>query len=393
MNRALGIGQMAAGSSPTGLHDLGGDRNSRLLRGSSPEVEADRGMKALEFFFRHPCFAQTLEAILMGSARPHSADVAGATCKCDLQRRDIELGIVSEDRDDGALINLLLLKPAVRPVDHNLVSVGESLLRGEDRPGVADGDAIAKYLAHAHQCGREVDGTEHVHLSWWCVAGHEDVEAFTEALAFAPVVKEAGGSRRQHAEDILANGVVEPLGSQRAFGAGGTDDEVTADPLGDLFRSVDDRRDCDRLLGLDARGDALELRPSLVVDPLSEYLDDAAAGETDPEGLVVADAVLLVSRLTVRQNLDSTVEEGSLDAPAADRSDRLLAARDEHGGPGGTGSGLPRPHDGGHGHGLLRPVGGQQFSEHLSHDLQGRPIMVRWLTEIRRFAAWRLVPR
>ena len=164
------------------------------------------------------------------------------------------------------------------------------------------------------------------------IRGDEDVEALAEPLALRPVVEEAGGPGGEHADDVLAHGVVEALGAEAALGVVGPDDQMPPDEV----RAADDGGDRDRFLGGDAARDAVELRPRLVVDALDEHLEDPAAGQADGEGVVVADPVGLVAREPVGEDLLAELVQRTLDAAAADRADRLAGVAHEHGRPGRT---------------------------------------------------------
>ena len=78
---------------------------------------------------------------------------------------------------------------------------------------------------------------------------------------------------------------------------------MSADAFGYVVGSCDDRRDGDCLLGFDARCNPLELGPGVRIDALGEDLDDSAAGQSDAESLVVTDAVFVVLRDSVVENL------------------------------------------------------------------------------------------
>ncbi len=125
MDRAVGPREVAARATPAGLDDLGGDGDRGLLRRARAEVQPDRRVQALELGIGEPGLLQPDEAILMRPARAHGADVAGVGAQRDLQRRNVELRVVGEDRDDRPLVDMLLLEPAVRPVDDDLIGIGK----------------------------------------------------------------------------------------------------------------------------------------------------------------------------------------------------------------------------------------------------------------------------
>ena len=326
-------------------------------------------MHAGKFVVGHPGLLQPDKTVLVRAPGPHRTDVAGVGLQRLLDRGHVELRVVGEHRDDRARVDLLAGQPAVRPVDDDLVGVGEPLRRGEHRAGVDDGHLEAEQLAHAHQCRGEVDRAEHDHARLGCEGLHEDVEALAEALARGPVVQEPGGAGLQQAERVLAHGVVEPGGAERALGAIAADDDVAAD----VMRSGDDGGDRHRLLRGDAGGDAVELRPGLLVDALDEDLEDPPAGQAHGEGIVVADSIGLQPGLAVGQHLLAEVEQGPLDAPAADGADGLALVRDEHGCPGWSWCRAPGAHDGGHRRAAMACAYGHQLREYLAHDHSDSP--------------------
>jgi hypothetical protein len=97
------------------------------------------------------------------AARAHRADVAGRGAQRDLEHGHVELRVVGEDADHGARVHLHAGQEPVRPVDHDLVRVGEAGPRREDRPRVAHGDVVAEELPGPGDGGCEVDRAEHEH--------------------------------------------------------------------------------------------------------------------------------------------------------------------------------------------------------------------------------------
>ena len=86
--------------------------------------------------------------------------------------------------------------------------------------------------------------------------------------------------------------------------------------------------------------------------------------------VVVTDAVALQDRYTVGHDGLGELVNGSLDATAADRADRLSPGTDEHRRAGRPGRRAPRAHDGANAHRGAGPPPAEQLGEHLTH---GRP--------------------
>lgn len=133
----------AAAAAPVG-DDLGGDGERGLLGGACSEVEADRRVQPGQFEFGDADRAQPVVAFQMGAARTHRSDVRDRELQRHFQQRNIELGVMGEHAEHGARVDGRRREVAVRPVDDDLVGVGEAGRCGEDGAGVAHGDVVAE---------------------------------------------------------------------------------------------------------------------------------------------------------------------------------------------------------------------------------------------------------
>ena len=103
-----------------------------LLRRPGTEVQPDRAGEPRELLVAQPRLAQPRQAVVVGTARAHRADVGElGQVQRDLEQRYVELGVVGQHGDDGARVDPaglgLGLEVPVRPVDDHLVGVGERL--------------------------------------------------------------------------------------------------------------------------------------------------------------------------------------------------------------------------------------------------------------------------
>ena len=79
---------------------------------------------------------------------------------------------------------------------------------------------------------------------------------------------------------------------------------------------LDDGGEGDGAAGLDVVGDVAELGVGLLGDLLDVDVEDAAAGEADRKGVVVADAVALQLGSPAGDDLVGRLVDRALDAPA-----------------------------------------------------------------------------
>jgi hypothetical protein len=101
----------------------------------------------------------------VAAARAQGADESNIKLQGFLQQGNVELGVVGEDADDRAGVDApgraFRGEIPVRPVSGHLVRGGETLLRRERRPGIAQRDAVAEQLRGRHQRRAEVVGAKH----------------------------------------------------------------------------------------------------------------------------------------------------------------------------------------------------------------------------------------
>ena len=153
----------------------------------------------------------------MGAPAAHRADVPGGGAQRHLEQGHVELGVVGEHADHGPGVHVRAGQEPVRPVDHDLVRVGEPRRRGKHLPGVAYGDVVAEELPGPGHGGGEVDRAEHQHPGSGRERVHEHAEVVTAALTVLSVPPDAGQSLGQHAAHVVVDGRVQP---GRAQGAG-----------------------------------------------------------------------------------------------------------------------------------------------------------------------------
>ena len=281
--------------------------------------------------------AEPLGAVCVRAPGAHRADVAGRRLERHLERRNVELVVVREDADDGALVDRGAPQELVGPLDDELVHVGEAVGSDELRAGVADGDAVAEEAPDGRDCGRVVDGAEDVHVRPGREGGDEDL-----ALGGVQDRRLASG------EEVGRRAFV--LGADEAFRAGV------------LARDRD--LEGDRPLLPDGLGDR---RDQLRVELVHEDVHRTAARKAYLEGLLVRDAVGLEPRLAARQHLAGLAVDGRLDAAARHRAgDRAVLGHGQN----RAGLARSRPLGADHGRdGDRGPVGGPALEglENVSH--------------------------
>ena len=59
---------------------------------------------------------QALQTLGMGPARPQRADIEGSRSECCLQGRIVDLGIMGQRHDGGALVRLDLVQNLIGPI-------------------------------------------------------------------------------------------------------------------------------------------------------------------------------------------------------------------------------------------------------------------------------------
>ena len=257
----------------------------------------------------------------------------------------------------------------MRPLDDHLVRGGEPALRGEHRPGVADGDPVAEEAADVRHRGGEVDGAEDQHPRARGERGHEHPHALAAPFAVGAVGQRLGAARGEQPAGVVGDRAV---GTGRAEGPGGRllgllrpHDEPAAEP--GRVGVLDDRGDGHRAAGRDVVGDGAELGEGLPRDRLDEDVEDAAAREPDGEGVVVGDAVPLEHRGAALDHLLRQLVDGPLDTATGDRADRLATRPEEHRGAGRPRRGAEGRDDGADADGLPGPPPVHQLVQDVTH--------------------------
>ena len=267
---------------------------------------------------------------------------------------------------------------AVRPFHHHLVRVGEPRRRGEHTAGVAHRHPVAQEGALLGDGGGEVDGAEDQHPRRRGVACHEHRHPLAAALAVGAVGERLAATRGEQAAHIVGDcgvGVLAaqcPLDAQRPLHRRGAHDQPPADPSG--VGMVDHGGDRDGPPCGDVGSHHVELGKGLPGDRFDEDVENAAAGETDREGVVVADAVALQPGDAGGRHLDGRLIDGRLDAAPRHRSADRAVRIDDHRGTGWAGGGP----EGANHRGQARRGSGapdaDQLGEHVLHAVNRRPI-------------------
>ena len=210
----------------------------------------------------------------------------------------------------------------MRPVDDDLVGLGEPAGGREHRPGVAHRDVVAEEAADPRHRGREVDRAEHQHPR----LGRERPHEHPHPLA-APLAVRAVGQRRVVARPPAARGRRRGPRRRRAPSRG-----IRRRPR---RAGRSSRRPSQAGSGCSmtvARATGRPASMSAAISPssgkvscdhlLDEDVEDPAAGEPDRERVVVGDAVPLEHRLAGPDHRLGEVVDRALDAAAGDRADR-----------------------------------------------------------------------
>ena len=259
---------------------------------------------------------------------------------------------------------------AVRPFHHHLVGVREPRRGGEHAAGVAHGHPVAEKRPLLGDRGGEVDGAENQHPRWRGVACHEHRHPLAAALAVGAVGDRLGATRRKQPAHIVGDGDVGALAAQRSLHRIRAHDEPPPDPL--AVGVVHDGRHRHRALRTDVVGDGVEVRKRLARHRFDEDVQNAAAGETDREGVVVADAVALQPGDAGVRHLDRRFIDGRLDAAPRHRSADRGVRADDHGGTGRPWGRTEGAHDGGQARGRTRAPDADQLGEHVLHAVNRR---------------------
>ena len=136
---------------------LAEDRDRRLGLRLGADVEAARAVDALERVLVDAGLEQPLPAALLVAARAEGTDVEGLRLESGLQRRNVELVVVSEDDDGRRVVGRNLGERLLGPLDDDLVGARQALGRRELRPRVGDDRPPAEQLRRSAHRLRGVD--------------------------------------------------------------------------------------------------------------------------------------------------------------------------------------------------------------------------------------------
>lgn len=130
--------------------------------------------------------------------------------------------------------------------------------------------------------------------------------------------------------------------------------------------------DRDRPVGGDVVGDIGQLGERALRHRLDEDVEDAAAGQSNGERIVIADAVTFQPGRSLAHNVIRELVHRTLDAPARNRPTDLAVRRHHH-----RRSGRPRrrsegTHNGADTSGFTRFPDGQQLGQDFAHRTQSR---------------------
>jgi hypothetical protein len=157
VDRGGALGQGPAAAAVAGRDHLGQDRHGRLLRGRSPDVEADRAGDAGDVVVAEAGLAQPLQPLGVGAAAAHGPDVGDRAAQQGGQGRVVEAWLVGEHGRVGGVVGRVGGQVLLGPGDHDLVGVGDPLRGGEALAGVDHADLEAGEVGQPGQGGGEVD--------------------------------------------------------------------------------------------------------------------------------------------------------------------------------------------------------------------------------------------
>ncbi len=223
----------------------------------------------------------------------------------------------------------------MRPVDHDLVGLGEAGRRGEHGPGVAHGHVMAEELAGPHQRRREVDRAKDDHAGRRHARLDEQREPAGAVRTVLGEADRAGAAGVQQGPGLGHRRAVQVrVAAETALvRAVGVDEQG---PAKEFPRALDDPGE--------GRGTALDggrqRRPEHLPrgrvrsDRRDHHVDDPAAGQPDREGVLVAVAEPFAHRLAAPEGIGAQLVHRALHAAAGDRADHRALAVDGEGGAG-----------------------------------------------------------
>jgi hypothetical protein len=151
-------------------------------------------------------------------AAPHGTDVSGIGPGCHLEERNVELRVVREDADGGTSTDGRPREVPVRPIDDDLIGVGEPLRRREETASVADGNAVAEEGPERGHRPSEIDSPEDQQA--WPSSERADGDL---DITTAPLSVDAVGAHRapppvEESASVIGRRGVETSGSERTCG-------------------------------------------------------------------------------------------------------------------------------------------------------------------------------
>jgi len=143
---------------------LGHDRQCRLGRRSTAEIQPDRAAQPREFSFSDARLEQAGTPIRLGLAAADRTDVATGPPQCLDDGRLIKLDVMRQDCHGVTRTEADLIGNLVGPADHEPIDVRESGGRRECGAAVDDDGLVAKFVGDLNQGDRDLDGS-HDHES------------------------------------------------------------------------------------------------------------------------------------------------------------------------------------------------------------------------------------
>ncbi len=263
----------------------------------------------------------------------------------------------------------------MRPLDDDLVGLGEARPGREDGPRVAHRHVVAEELADADQGGGEVDRAEHDHAGRGHRGLDQDRERCSAARALLPDLQDAGAAGVQEGARLGRDRAVQfRVAAETALpGAVGADQEGSARQFG---RARHDPRHRRRLPSRGGGERCPDHRADRIAGPHrgDQDVDDAAAGQAHGEGVVVAVAEALQDGLAVPQRLLAQLVDRAFHAAAGDRADGGAVGVHRERGAGLPGRAAADGHHGGHGEVTALPDPPVQLLgdvQHLSRSPRG----------------------
>src|SRR5215207_4988016 len=215
VDRAGSFGEASARMPGPQRDDLGRDRYRRFLGGARPDIKADGAADARELLVCYALLLQAGRTVVMCPAAPHRPDVARRRLEGLLEYRHVELGVVGQDGDDAAAVDLGCLQELIGPGYDDLVRRREAFAGGEDGAGVADDHTVAHELASPRDGRSEVYGAEDIHPWRRGERLDEDGNVLHPALAARAIVDGPRLAAFEHRPGAFHDGPLEVIVARR----------------------------------------------------------------------------------------------------------------------------------------------------------------------------------